>query len=215
MWLHVDAAFSGSACICPEFRYLLDGVELATSFNFNPHKWLLVNFDCSAFWVRDKQALIQALSVLPEYLKNDATASGAVTDFRDWQIPLGRRFRALKLWFVLRSYGVHAIQERIRAHVQWASLFENWLHEDDRFEVVSPRVLSLVVFRAQGSDDFNSRLLQKLNATGKAYLTHTSVNGRFAIRLAVGGFHTRFVHVEALWKLLQELVLLASLSTSG
>src|SRR5277367_112962 len=147
LWLHVDAAMSGTAMLCPEFRHLQNGVELADSYNFNPHKWMFTNFDCNCFWVADRKALIQTLSVLPEYLRNRATESGAVIDYRDWGIPLGRRFRSLKLWFVIRHYGVEGLRHHIRRHVKLAQQFANWVRADSRFELAAVPPLNLVCFR--------------------------------------------------------------------
>ena len=146
-WLHVDAAMAGTAAICPEFRQMHAGLELADSYAFNPHKWMFVNFDCDCFYVADRQPLLQALSVLPDYLRNRASQSGEVVDFRDWHIPLGRRFRALKLWFVIRSFGVEGLQKKIRAHVEWATRFAEWIEADQEFELAAPRSLQLVWFR--------------------------------------------------------------------
>src|SRR5690606_11927328 len=136
-WLHVDAAMSGTAAVCPEFRWIHSGLELVDSYCFNPHKWMFTNFDCDCFFVADRAALIKTLSVLPEYLKNKATESGAVFDYRDWQIPLGRRFRALKLWFVIRHYGIEGLQHHVREHVSLAQEFAQWVGDDARFELVT------------------------------------------------------------------------------
>ena len=152
VWLHVDAALAGTAAICPEFRAMHDGLELADSYCFNPHKWMFTNFDCSCFFVADRGPLIRALGIMPEYLKNQATQSGAVIDYRDWQVPLGRRFRALKLWFVLRWFGIAGIQERVRQHVALAQEFASWIQSDPRFELAAPAVLNLVCFRHCGGD---------------------------------------------------------------
>ncbi len=133
LWLHVDAAMSGTAALCPEYRHFFDGLELADSFCFNPHKWMFTNFDCDCFYVADRAALIQTLSVLPEYLRNRATESGAVLDYRDWQIPLGRRFRALKLWFVIRHYGVEGLRHHIRRHLELAQAFAGWVDKHESF----------------------------------------------------------------------------------
>ena len=146
LWLHVDAAMSGTAALCPEFRHIHAGLEFADSYCFNPHKWMFTNFDCDCFYVADRKALIQTLSVLPEYLRNQATESGAVIDYRDWQIPLGRRFRALKLWFVIRHYGVEGLQHHIRQHVELAQQFAGWVEERrplraGRARAVEPGVL--------------------------------------------------------------------------
>jgi len=178
VWLHVDAAYAGSAAVCPELRFTHDGVAHADSYCFDPHKWLLTGFDCDAFWVADRAELIQALSVLPEYLRNAASESGAVIDYRDWQVPLGRRFRALKLWFVLRWYGVEGLRAHIRSGVTLAQEFAAWVRADERFEVVAPHPFSLVCFRLRlddedAADAANADLLGRLNATGELYLTHT------------------------------------------
>ncbi|MGH3319463.1 MAG: pyridoxal-dependent decarboxylase [Streptosporangiaceae bacterium] len=201
VWLHVDAAYAGVAAVCPELRQLNDGVAAyADSYCTNPHKWLLTNFDCDAFWVADRASLVGALSVLPEYLRNTATESGSVIDYRDWQIPLGRRFRALKLWCVLRWYGAEGLREHIRGHVARADELGGWVAEDERFELATPPRLGLVCFRVRGSDEANRRLLELLNRSGELYLTHTKVNGRYVLRLAIGGARTERRHVEAAWK---------------
>ncbi len=199
-WLHVDAAMAGSAALCPEFRYLNDGLERADSYCFNPHKWLLTNFDCDCFYVADREPLLAALSVLPEYLRNAASETGKAIDYRDWQIPLGRRFRALKLWFVIRSYGVRTLQDFVRHHVALASELEAWIAADDVFELVVPRSLNLVCFarRAAGADD--RALLEHLNAGGHLFMSHTVVDGRFCLRLCVGQTHTSREHVQAAWQ---------------
>ena len=200
IWLHVDAAMSGTAALCPEFRHIHDGVEHADSYCFNPHKWMFTNFDCDVFYVADRKALIQTLSVLPEYLRNQATESGAVIDYRDWQIPLGRRFRALKLWFVLRHYGVEGLQHHIREHVALAQEFAEWVRGDERFEIAAPAPLNLVCFRLKSGDAANQALLERLNRSGELYLTHTKLNDRFTLRICVGQTNTRREHVERAWK---------------
>jgi aromatic-L-amino-acid decarboxylase len=201
-WLHVDAAWAGVAAVCPELRWINSGVEQADSYCTNPHKWLLTNFDCTAFWVADRAALIGALSILPEYLRNSASESGEVFDYRDWQVPLGRRFRALKLWAVLRWYGAEGLRAHIRGHVALASEFASWVAADDRFELLAPHPLALVTFAVRAGDDAGRRLLEAVNASGEAYLTHTVVNGRFAIRMAIGSVLTERRHVEAAWQLI-------------
>jgi len=211
-WLHIDAAHAGSACVCPEFRWMLEGVEHADSFCFNPHKWLLTNFDCDCFWVRDKRGLIDALSITPEYLRNTASDSGAVTDFRDLQVPLGRRFRALKLWFVLRHYGVEGLRAQIREHVRLAGFLEDLVRADARFELIGERRLNLVCFRLRGegpaADERNKRLLDAVNASGRAFITHTVVEvggvRKYVIRAAIGATRTQERHVRALWELVQQ-----------
>jgi len=205
LWLHVDAAMSGTAALCPEFRYIHDGLELADSYCFNPHKWMFTNFDCDCFYVADRGTLIETLSILPEYLRNKATESGAVIDYRDWQIPLGRRFRSLKLWFVIRHYGVEGLRHHIRRHVQLAQSFASWVREDDRFELVVPPPLNLVCFRLRGGDVANQELLDRLNRSGDLYLTHTRLHNRFTLRLSVGQTYTESRHVERAWKRIQEV----------
>jgi aromatic-L-amino-acid/L-tryptophan decarboxylase len=204
VWLHVDAAMSGTAAICPEFRYIHNGMELADSYCCNPHKWMFTNFDCDCFYVADRQALIEALSVLPEYLRNKATESGAVIDYRDWQIPLGRRFRSLKLWFVIRHYGLEGLQYHVRRHVALAQRFATWVRDDPRFELAAPAPLNLVCFRHRAGDAFNQALLDRLNQSGRLYLTHTRLNDRLALRFCVGQTYTEFRHVEQAWKLIQQ-----------
>jgi aromatic-L-amino-acid decarboxylase len=203
IWLHVDAAMSGTAALCPEFRWIQDGLELADSYCFNPHKWMFTNFDCDAFWVADRAALIRTLSVLPEYLRNEATESGAVFDYRDWHVPLGRRFRALKLWFVIRHYGVEGLQHYVRRHVELAQTFKSWVQKSNSFEAAAPAPLNLVCFRHVGGDAINENLLDALNVTGQLYLTHTSLGGRYTLRMSIGQSWTQERHVEAAWKLIQ------------
>jgi len=204
LWLHVDAAMSGTAMVCPEFRHLQTGVELADSYNFNPHKWMGANFDCSCFWVADRKALIQTLSILPEYLRNQATESGAVIDYRDWHIQLGRRFRALKLWFVIRHYGVEGLQHNVREHVRLAHQFAQWVGEDKSFELAAPVPLNLVCFRHKGSDAANQGIMDRLNQSGNLFLTHTKVNGKLTLRLSVGQMNTTARHVQQAWKRIRD-----------
>lgn len=204
IWLHVDAAMSGSATVCPEFRWVIDGLEGVDSYSFNPHKWLFTNFDCTAFFVADRKALIETLSILPEYLRNEATKSGAVIDYRDWQIPLGRRFRALKLWFVIRHYGIEGLRHHIRQHVALAREFAAWVRADDRFELVAPVPLNLVCFRFRGSDADNQGILDRLNASGDLYLTHTRLNEQLVLRLCIGQTYTERRHVARAWQRIQQ-----------
>jgi aromatic-L-amino-acid decarboxylase len=199
-WLHVDAAMAGTAALCPEHRWLHEGLEHADSYCFNPHKWMATAFDCDCFWVRDRGALVRSLSVLPEYLRNVATESGRVIDYRDWQVPLGRRFRALKLWFVLRCYGLEGLRAQVRRHVALAEAFASWVAADERFELVTPRVLNLVCFRRQGSDELNQALLERLNSSGELYLTHTRLGERYALRMSIGQTRTEERHVRAAWE---------------
>jgi aromatic-L-amino-acid decarboxylase len=204
LWLHVDGAMAGTAAICPEFRYLQSGLEYADSYCFNPHKWMFTNFDCDCFYVADRAVLINTLSVLPEYLRNQATESGAVIDYRDWHIPLGRRFRSLKLWFVIRHYGAEGLRYHIRRHVELAQKFVRWVENDPRFELAVPAPLNLVCFRHVGGDEINQRLMERLNGSGKLYLTHTRLNERLTLRLCVGQTHTEEPHVRKAWQLIQK-----------
>ena len=199
LWMHVDAAMSGTAMVCPEFRHLQNGVEFADSYNFNPHKWMGANFDCSCFWVADRKALIQTLSILPEYLRNQATESGAVIDYRDWHIQLGRRFRSLKLWFLIRHYGIEGLQHNVREHVRLAQQFAGWVRLDHRFELAAPVPLNLVCFRHMGGDSVNQSIMDRLNSSGDLFLTHTKLNGKLTLRLSIGQMHTQERHVRAAW----------------
>jgi aromatic-L-amino-acid/L-tryptophan decarboxylase len=203
IWFHVDGAMAGTAALCPEFRPIQDGLELADSYCFNPHKWMFTNFDCDCFYVADRAALIKTLSILPEYLRNQASESGAVIDYRDWHIPLGRRFRALKLWFVIRHYGVEGLQHHIREHVNLAQQFKRWVTESADFELAAPTPLNLVCFRHRDGDEINRHILERLNRSGDIYLTHTLLNGKFTLRLCIGQTQTDASHVERAWKLIQ------------
>ena len=204
LWLHVDGAMAGTAALVPEFRHFLDGLDGADSYCFNPHKWMFTNFDCDCFWVADRAALIKTLSILPEYLKNKATESGAVIDYRDWHVPLGRRFRALKLWFVLRHYGAEGLRRLVREHVRLAQAFAGWVRASEDFELAAEPPLNLVCFRHKGGDDFNKALMERLNDSGKLYLTHTVLGGRFTLRLCVAQTHTEERHVAAAWSAIVE-----------
>ncbi|MPZ86464.1 MAG: aspartate aminotransferase family protein [Nitriliruptorales bacterium] len=203
VWFHVDAAMSGTAAVCAELRWIHDGLELADSYCTNPHKWLFVNFDCDVFYVADRGALVRALSILPEYLRNQATETGSVIDYRDWHVPLGRRFRALKLWFVLRHYGAEGLRHHVREHVALTRELASWIEADPDFELAAPAPLNLVCFRYRSARDpekANRRLLETLNASGELYLTHTVLDGRFTLRLSIGALATRREHVEAAWE---------------
>jgi aromatic-L-amino-acid decarboxylase len=204
LWLHVDAAMSGTAALCPEFRWIQAGLEAADSYAFNPHKWMFTNFDCDCLWVADRAALIRAFSILPEYLRNQATQSGAVIDYRDWHVQLGRRFRALKLWFVIRHYGVEGLRHHVRRHIELAQEFAGWVRADADWELAASVPLNLVCFRHRAGDDFNQRLLARLNTSGALYLTHTRLAGRYTLRLCVGQTHTEREHVERAWRLIRE-----------
>ena len=204
IWLHVDAAMSGTAALCPEFRPIHDGIGFADSYCFNPHKWMFTNFDCDCFWVADRKALIETLSILPEYLRNKATESGAVIDYRDWHIQLGRRFRSLKLWFVIRHYGIDGLQYHIRQHVALAQQFAGWVEKDARFELAAPAPLNLVCFRHRGGDALNHKLMDGLNRSGDLFLTHTKLNDKLTLRFCVGQTNTVARHVQRAWQRIQE-----------
>jgi len=205
LWLHIDAAYAGNAMLCPEFRHHQDGVELADSYTFNPHKWLMVNFDCSVFYVADRGPLIDCLSILPPYLKNEASESGAVIDYRDWHVPLGRRFRALKLWWVIRSYGAEGLRSMIRYHVALTEQLASRLESDPRFELVAPHPFALVCFRCTESDEATTQLIEAVNATGEVAWTGSELDGRPMIRVSIGQRATEQRHVDALWDLLDKL----------
>jgi aromatic-L-amino-acid decarboxylase len=204
LWLHVDAAMSGTAALCPELRHIHDGLELVDSYGFNPHKWMFTNFDCDCFYVADRKALIQALSVLPEYLRNKATESGAVIDYRDWQVPLGRRFRALKLWFVIRHYGIEGLQHHVRRHVGLTQEFLQWVKNDSRFEVAAPVPLNLICFRHKDGDGANQTIMDQLNKSGDLYLTHTKLKDKLTLRICIGQANTERRHVEKAWERIRE-----------
>ncbi|KAL6261071.1 hypothetical protein P5V15_008599 [Pogonomyrmex californicus] len=183
MWLHIDAAYAGGAFCCPEFRYLMSGVQYADSFNVNAHKWLLVNFDASVLWLKDSRQLTEAFDINRIYLAHDK--EGLLPDYRNWQIPLGRRFRSLKLWFVMRIYGVQGLQAHIRQTIKLAQLFENYVRSDDRFEIVNEVVMGLVCFRIKGDNSLTKKLLDRLQARKKIYLVvgtcHHKLVARFVI----------------------------------
>lgn len=210
-WLHVDAAYAGTAAVVPELRGPFAGVERADTFVFNPHKWMLTNFDCTAYFVRDTGALLRTFQTTPEYLRT--AQDPEVVNYRDWGIQLGRRFRALKLWFVIRSYGVEGLRAIIREHVAWARELAAWISARDDFEVMAPVPFGLVCFRyrpAGKSDEeveqANRRLLERVNAGRRFHLTHTRLNGRYVIRLVVGQRATGHEHVEAVWREIQDAI---------
>src|SRR5918996_2758579 len=205
MWHHVDAAYAGTAMICQEFRHHQDGLELVDSYTFNPHKWMLTNLDCSAFYVADRSPLIEALSIVPPYLRNRASESGEVIDYRDWHVALGRRFRSLKLWFVLRWYGVEGLRHHVREHVRLARELADRIAADQRLELAAPPHLNLVCFRHADGEEATEALHRALNATGRVYLTHTRLAGRYVLRASVGAWTTEQRHVDALWRLVDEL----------
>lgn len=210
LWLHVDAAMSGIGALAVEHRWVNDGLEFADSYCTNPHKWMGVNFDCDLFWTADRAALLGALSILPEYLRSRAAEAGAAIDYRDWQVPLGRRFRALKLWFTLRTDGVEAPVAMIRRHVELTQQLAEWVRDDPRFEIVAPHPLNLlcialVADEPATADAATDALIELANATGRALFTRTVLDGRSALRVSIGGARTEERHVRAAWALLQEL----------
>jgi aromatic-L-amino-acid decarboxylase len=207
LWLHVDAAYAGPAAALPEMRTLFDGWEEADSIVINPHKWLFTPIDCSAFYTRRPDVLRRAFTLVPEYLK---TAETDAENLMDYGVQLGRRFRALKLWFVLRTFGVQGIRSRLREHVRLARHFAGWVDEHPDFERMAPTPFSTVCFRAHPEgiqdvelNDFNSRLLASVNRTGECFLSHTKINGQFCLRMAIGNIRTEERHVHDTWVLLQ------------
>ena len=198
-WLHVDAAYAGSAAVCPELRTPFDGWERADSIGVNPHKWLLTPMDCSAFFTRRPDDLRRAFSLVPEYLRVDED----VVSLSEYAVPLGRRFRALKLWAVLRCYGREGLQAMIREHVRLAALFEGWVRDEPGWELCAPRPFSLVCFRRDGSDEENESLLERVNASGEIFLSHTKLNGRYVLRLAIGNARTTEDDVRFAWDVLR------------
>nr|WP_308116881.1 pyridoxal-dependent decarboxylase [Pseudonocardia sp. WMMC193] len=202
MWVHVDAAWAGVAAVCPEFRGVLDGVERADSLCTDAHKWFGTAFDASFLWVRDGAALPAALSITPEYLRNSASESGEVVDYRDWQVPLGRRFRALKVWAVLHGMGLAGLRAMIREHVRLAQALAARVEADPRFVLAAPPSLALVCLRDASGDAATKALLERVNATGRAFLTHTVVDGHYVIRVAVGSLTTTQDDLDALWQIL-------------
>jgi aromatic-L-amino-acid/L-tryptophan decarboxylase len=207
LWCHVDAAMAGSAAVCPELRWVTEGAERVDSWSFNPHKWLFTTFDCSCLWFRDAGPVVDALSITPAYLRNALSESGAVVDFRDWQVPLGRRFRALKPWLVMRHYGADGLALHVREHVRLARLLADRVLDDPHFELAAPPALNLVVLRCAGADAGarTTALLEAVNASGRALLTPTVLDGRTAIRICVGQTWTTEAEVDALWDLLLQL----------
>uniref|UniRef100_A0A8C8D3Z7 Aromatic-L-amino-acid decarboxylase n=1 Tax=Oncorhynchus tshawytscha TaxID=74940 RepID=A0A8C8D3Z7_ONCTS len=202
IWMHIDAAYAGSSFICPEFRPLLNGIEFADSFNFNAHKWLLVNFDCSTMWVKKRSDLIGAFKMDPLYLKHDHQES---VDLFHWQIPLGRRFRSLKMWFVFRMYGLKGLQDYIRKHVELAKEFESLVRADQRFEISADVVLGLVCFRLKGSNEVNETLLKRLNNGRKIHLVPCLLSGQFVLRFALCARTTESRHIREAWQLITQL----------
>jgi aromatic-L-amino-acid decarboxylase len=210
IWLHVDAAFTGTALILDEYKWMINGIEKVDSFVFNPHKWMFTNFDCSAYFIKDKDSLIKTFTINPEYLKTKI--SGMVNDYRDWGIQLGRRFRALKLWFVIRSFGVAGLKDKIRYHISLAEQLEQKISCSENFEMVTPRTLNLLCFRYKPENlsdldqlnSINEELLQKVNLTGKIYITHTKLNGKYTLRMVIAQTNVNESHVNNAWELIQK-----------
>lgn len=206
LWFHVDAAFAGTAALLPEKRWMMEGAEYMDSFVFNPHKWMLTNFDCSAYYIKDPASLIRTFEIHPEYLKTGVDAE--VKNFRDWGIQLGRRFRALKLWFVIRSYGREGLQRIIREHIRLAQIFKGWVEEHEYFQIMAPVPLSLVCFRLNDGrseeelDTLNQQFLEKINNSGKVFLTHTALRGKYVLRMAIGQRMTEEKHIREAWQLM-------------
>lgn len=199
VWLHVDAAYAGSAAVCPELRPLFAGWERADSVGVNPHKWLLTPMDCSAFFTRRPDDLRRAFSLVPEYLRVDED----VVSLSEYAVPLGRRFRALKLWAVLRCFGREGLQATIREHLRLAALFESWVRDEPGWELCAPRPFSLVCFRREGTDSENEALLERVNASGEVFLSHTRLDGRFVLRMAIGSARTTEDDVRLAWDVLR------------
>ena len=209
IWHHVDAAWAGNTFILSEFQHYTRGFDKVDSFVFNPHKWLFTNFDCSAYFVKSKDILLNTFEILPEYLKTGTR--GKVNDYRDWGIPLGRRFRALKLWFVIRSYGVEGLQKKLRRHVKWAKWLEQQVIAHSHFELMATNRFSTVILRYNPGNldekQLNARnkaILASINKEGKAYVTHTKINHSYVIRVNIGGTYTEFGHVEKIWQILKK-----------
>ncbi len=209
IWMHVDAALAGTALILPEYSWMIEGKEYIDSFVFNPHKWMFTNFDCSVYFVRDADILIKTFEILPEYLKT--RTRGEVNDYRDWGIPLGRRFRALKLWFVIRYYGLENLMDKVRGHISFASSLAEMIEKSEDFELMAPVPLNTVAFRYKPVNieeaelnEINERLNHKLNDSGKIYLTHTSLNGKYVLRMVTSQTNVTMKHIHNAWKLIQD-----------
>lgn len=209
IWFHVDAAMAGTALILPEFQWMLDGREYIDSFVFNPHKWMFTNFDCSAYFVKNPETLIRTFEILPDYLKT--RTRGLVNDYRDWGIPLGRRFRALKLWSVIRMYGIEGLQEKIRYHISLAAKLYEMIKGEEDFQILAPLTINVVCFRYKppGLDEaeinrLNEILNHKLNDSGKIYLSHTVIDGKFTLRMVTGQTNVRIDHIQSAWDLIRK-----------
>ena len=207
-WLHVDAAFLGSIFLLPEKRDYLKGIEHADTFVFNPHKWMFTNFDCSAYYVKDRNSLLNTFEIIPEYLKTRSDSK--VNNYCDWGIPLGRRFRALKLWFVIRSFGVKGLQEKIRYHLKLAEMFHDWVRNSDEFEILAPLTANLICFRFRPYgrseaelNSLNEDLMMRINASGKMYISHTKLNGKYTLRMVIAQTNVQEKHVKEAWEIIK------------
>jgi len=210
IWLHVDAAYAGTAMLLPEYQYMIKGIEQADSYVFNPHKWMFTHFDCTAYFVKDKNALVNTFSILPEYLKTKT--EGLVNDYRDWGVPLGRRFRALKLWFVIRNFGVEGIQQILRNQIKMTDQLSTRIAGHEAFELVTPTKLNVVCFRhikpAASEEELNAvnqKIIEDVNNSGEAYLTHTKFEGKYTIRLVFGQTNVNQYHVDKAWDIVQKM----------
>lgn len=210
LWLHIDAAYAGTALLLPEYHYMIEGIEQADSFVFNPHKWMFTNFDCTLYMVKDKKSLTKTFEILPEYLKT--STRGQVNDYRDWGVPLGRRFRALKLWFVIRDFGIEGIQKRLREHIGYTRWLTSQIEDSSDFSITMPTQLNIVCFRFEPENkspdmlnQVNADLLAAINASGKAYLTHTKIREKYTLRIVIGQTYVQQCHVENLWSLVQKI----------
>lgn len=197
IWLHIDAAYAGAAFACPEYRHHMKGIQFADSFNFNPHKWMLTNFDCSAMWVKNVKYLVEAFNVERIYLKHQH--EGRAPDYRHWQIPLGRRFRSLKIWFVLRIYGAEGIRNHIRKQISLAQDFANFMKTDSRFEIVTEVSMGLVCFRIKGPDSRTKQLIEKITSRKNIYVIPATFRGEFIIRFVICSRLTEKQDVQFAW----------------
>ena len=205
MWHHVDAAYAGTAMICEEYRHHQPAMDLAHSYTFNPHKWMMVNFDCNVMWVADRKPLIDAMSILPPYLRTAASDLDDVIDYRDWHVPLGRRFRSLKLWWVIRAYGAEGLRTLIRRHVELAGWLADRVEIDERFELFAPHPFGLVCFTHRGGNDSTLGLAKALNDSGRVAVTPSTIGDTAFVRVSIGQSYTERRHVEGLWSLIDEL----------
>ena len=207
LWLHIDAAYAGSALLLEEYSHLLDGIHMADSFVFNAHKWLFTHFDCSMYYVKNSSLLKRTFEIMPEYLKTESR--GKVNDYRDWGIPLGRRFRALKLWMVISTFGLEGLKSKLREHISLATQIENWITQSPSFEIMAERSFNLVCFRALSPDGrhdkLNQQLLEDLNRSGKLYMTHTKIKNAYTLRIVTGQTYMTLEHIERAWKVIQNV----------